>query len=516
MISLGLRCLGACMSFVVAAACGAQAASDWPAYGHDGGSSHYSALSDINAGNVSGLRRAWTFHMAPAVGANAAPQTGLAAHLRQRRGEATPLMVDGVLYMPTPYNNVIALDATTGKLIWEHKLPNGSNAGTRGLAYWPGSGTTPARVVFGTTDAMLMSLDAKTGEPSAGFGQGGSVDMKAGVSNGFANRSMSLSSPPAIYRNVIVTGMVLQESPGTGPSGDTRGWDAVTGRLLWQFHSVPHPGETGNETWETPDSWKNRSGTNVWGLITVDPETGQLFLPYGSPTSDFYGADRKGANLFGNSLVSLDAQTGKLKWYFQFVHHDTWDYDLESAPILVTIRRRSRKIPAVVATSKTGLVFILDRKTGKPIYGVTERPVPASDVPGEAGIDTQPFPNMPEPLARMSFKESDLATVTPDHKKFCEDLMHSGGGYTNQGPFTRYGLKGALVFPGTLGATNWHGGSYDPGLNYVFYNIIELADMGRDVPTGGEAAVPYQRRGPTGPYDRFWDGDKFWPCQQPP
>ena len=242
----------------------------------------------------------------------------------------------------------------------------------------------------------------------------------------------------------------------------------------------------------------------------------RFFLPYGSPTSDFYGADRKGANLFGNSLVALDAQTGKLKWYFQFVHHDTWDYDLESAPILATVHRRSGDIPAVVATSKTGLVFILDRRTGKPVYDVTERPVPASDVPGEAGINTQPFPSKPAPLARMSFDSSEIAKVTPEHQKFCDDLLHSDGGLRNDGPFTRYGLKSSVVFPSSLGATNWHGGSYDPTLNLVFYNIIYLGDVGRDVPTPAGSPVPYRRTAPFGAYSRFWQESKFWPCQQPP
>lgn len=517
MITLRARHLAACIAFAFGVSCGAQPASDWPMYGRDGASSRYSPLTDINTSNVASLKRAWTFHMAAAAAPGSAPQSELSARLRgQRRSEATPLMVDSVLYLPTPYSKVIALDAASGKLIWEHAMPGDSNAGTRGVSYWPGSGATAARIVFGTSDGFLVSLDAKTGQPSQGFGDNGRVDLKPGVSNGFPTNRVAVSSPPAVYKNVIITGAVLQESPGTGPSGDTRGWDAITGKLLWQFHSVPHPGETGNQTWETPDSWKNRSGTNVWGFMSVDPEAGLVFLPHGSPTTDFYGADRKGANLFGNSLVALDAGTGKLKWYFQFVHHDTWDYDLESAPILATVHRRSANIPVVVATSKTGLVFILDRRTGNPVYGVTERPVPASDVPGEAGIDTQPFPNKPEPLARMSFNPSEIATVTPEHQAFCEKLLATDGGLVNNGPFTRYGTKESVVFPGTLGATNWHGGSYDPQLNYVFYNIIYLADVGEDVPTPAGSPVPYRRTGPDGSYSRFWQGDKFWPCQQPP
>ncbi len=496
--------------------CKAQSVNDWPMYGHDGGSSRYSPLTDISTQNVSGLKRAWTFHLSPAVAATPAPATGVAARLRQRRTETTPLMVDGVLYLPSPYNSVIALDASSGTQLWEYKIANNANASTRGVAYWPGKGGACPEIVFGTSDGQLIALSAKTGKPVTTFGASGFVDMKVGVDNGFTNARFSLTSPVQVYKGVIITGAVVQESPNLGPSGDTRGWDAVTGKLLWRFHSVPHPGEAGNETWEAPDSWKNRSGTNAWGFLSVDNETGQVFLPYGSPTTDAYGGDRKGADLYGDCLVVLDALTGKLKWYFQPVHHDTWDYDLESAPILVTVHHGKTSIPAVVVTSKTGLVFILDRRNGKPVYGVDEKPIPHSDVPGEQAIDHQPFPVKPAPLSKMSFSKTDIATVTPEHQKFCEDLLNSNGGMHNDGPFTRYGMKPSIVFPGTLGATNWHGGSYDPQLNYIFYNTIELADVGNMIPAPAGSGLVYQRSGPKGPYDRFWDGDKYWPCQQPP
>ena len=493
-----------------------QSTNDWPMYGHDGGSSRFSPLTDINAQNVATLKRAWTFHMAPAT-ATSAPATGLLARLRQRRTETTPLVVDGVVYLPTPYNQVIALDAVSGIRIWEYKLANGANASTRGVAYWAGNAKASPRIVFGTSDGELIALDAKTGKPAEQFGVGGTVDLKVGVADGFPNSRFGLTSPPQVFKDVVITGAVVQESPSLGPSGDTRGWDAVTGKLLWRFHSVPRPGEPGNETWETPGSWKDRSGTNVWGFISVDPATGQVFLPYGAPTTDAYGGDRKGANLYGDSLVVLDALTGKMKWYFQALHHDTWDYDLESAPILVTVHRGKDEIPAVVVTSKTGLVFILDRRDGKPIYGVEEKPVPHSDVPGEQAIDHEPFPVKPAPLGRMSFSKTEIATVTPEQQKFCENLLAYGGGMHNDGPFTRYGMKPSIVFPGTLGVTNWHGGSYDPQLNYVFYNTIEVADVGQMVATEAGSDLAYKRSGPDGGgYDRFWDGDNHWPCQQPP
>ncbi len=496
--------------------CVGQSGSDWPMYGHDGGSTRYSPLSEINTANVGSLSRAWTYHMAPAEAVAPAHASSFASRLRLRRSEATPLMVQGMVILPTPYSSVVALQPTSGRLVWEYKLPAGTNASTRGVAYWPGNAAAAARIVFGTSDGFLVALDARTGQPTAQFGVAGRVDMKPGVNHGDTKAQFGESSPPQVYRDVIITGSAVQESPSTGASGDVRGWDASTGKLLWQFHSVPRPGETGHASWETPGAWKDRSGTNVWGLFTVDPETGVVYLPFGSPTTDAYGGDRKGAGLFGNCLVALDARTGKLRWYFQAVHHDTWDYDLESAPILVAVHHGRRTIPAVVFTSKTGLVFILDRRTGKPVYPVKETPVPASDVPGEFSINTQPVPVKPAPLARMSFKPAEIATVTPEHQKFCEALLQADGGLHNDGPFTRYGLQESIVFPGTLGATNWHGGSYDPTLHLVFYNTIQLADIGKLSPAPAGSPLPYRRTGPTEGYARFWNGENHWPCQQPP
>ncbi len=351
----------------------AKTTDDWPMYGHDGASTRFSPLTQINATNVSKLQRAWTYHetpanaQAPAASAAATPSTnppvpdaeaaapaGAPAtaagrgfgRARARRSEATPIMVDGVVYLPTPFNRVVALEATTGKQIWEYEVSNNDNASTRGVAYWPGDASLKLgpRIVFGTAAGSLIALDAKTGRPAEGFGNNGIVDFKQGVANGFTSQ-VGMSSPPSIYKNVIITGVRVQESPSRGPSGDTRGWDVVTGKLLWRFDSVPHPGEPGNETWETPDSWKDRSGTNAWGFLSVDQETGSVFVPTGAATLDAYGGDRKGANLYSDTLLVLDALTGKKKWHFQLVHHDTWDWDLESAPILASVHRGSGDHP---------------------------------------------------------------------------------------------------------------------------------------------------------------------------
>jgi glucose dehydrogenase len=499
-----------------------QASGDWPMYGHDGGSTRFSPLTQVNVDNVSKLKRAWTFHMTPATpAAAAAPANGAApagpARARGRRSEATPLMVDGVIYLPTPFSRVVALDASTGKQIWEYQLSNNDNAATRGVAYWPGDGKKLGpRIVFGTAAGSLIALDAKTGKLSAGFGTDGIVDFKEGVANGFKTQ-VGMSSPPSIYKNVIITGVRVQEQPALGPAGDTRGWDVVTGKLLWTFHSVPHPGEQGIETWETPDSWKNRSGTNAWGFLSVDTETGTVFVPLGAATQDEYGGDRKGANLYSQTLVALDAQTGKQKWHFQVIHHDTWDFDFGGAPILANVHRGSETIPVVVQTNKTGLVWILDRRDGTPIYGAEERPIPASDVPGEDSWNTEPFPLKPAPLSRMSFKKEELANVAPEHTKACEDLFTKFPTTHNDGPFTRYGLQPSIVFPGTWGGANWQGGTYDPKLNYVFYNVNDYADYGQMVPTAPGSQVPYERSGPIGGhYGRFADSKTGWPCQQPP
>jgi quinoprotein glucose dehydrogenase len=489
--------------------------TDWPTYGHDPQSTRFSPLKQVNPENVTKLIRAWTFHMNPAPAAAASTSQPVAVAggrgtRRARGSEATPLVVGGVMYMPTPYNRVVALEPETGKLVWDFQL-EGVNPSMRGVEYWPGDRSSPPEILFGTTDGKLVALNAKTGKPVPGFGREGFVDMKSGIDNGFPSGQFSLSSPPKVYKDVVITGARVQESPSLGYSGDTRGWDVHTGKLLWQFHSVPRPGETGHDTWQA-GAWEKRSGTNVWGLMSLDEKLGLVYLPYGSPTYDFYGADRKGANLFGDCLVALDALTGKLKWYFQAVHHDTWDYDLEAAPVLMDVTRNGKTIPALAEVSKQGLVYILDRRDGKPVFGIEERPVPKGDVPGEEYWPTEPFPVKPPPLARMSFKPEEVAKVTPEQEAVCTELYRADGGLHNDGPFTRYGLTGSIVFPGTIGASNWHGASYSPDLGYLFVNIMELADIGKLEKRPEGSPLPYSRTG----YGRFWNPDNFWPCQAPP
>src|SRR4051794_2690575 len=301
------------------------AQSDWPVYGHDPGGMRYSPLKQINTRNVATLTHAWTFH------------TG------KRGSETTPLVINGVIYL-TADNGIFALQPETGKVIWHYEA---ISVAKRGMAYWPGNRQTHPRVYAGV-GSTLVAVDVVTGKLAPAFGKEGSINLKDGVLGDLPDAPVSLQSPPSVYKDIVITGSNNGEGfPSQGAYGDIRGWDARTGKLLWTFHTVPRKGESGSETWELADSWKNRSGTNAWGFITVDTDRGIVYVPLGSPTSDFYGADRPGNGLYGNSLVALDAATGKLKWYQQLVHHDLWDYDLAAPPALIPINRDGKKIAAV-------------------------------------------------------------------------------------------------------------------------------------------------------------------------
>jgi quinoprotein glucose dehydrogenase len=498
------------------------AQNDWPTYGRDLSGTRYSPLKQINSTNVTQLVRAWTYHMAAETAAPARAEEGNEVTGGRGRGrggtggriaEASPLIIAGVMYLTTGYGRVTALEPETGKLIWTNEVKDGAPA-ERGLEYWAGDPQSPPELFFGTSTGKLMALNAKTGKPVPGFGNEGVVDMKPGALNGLTSSMFGLSSPPLVFKNVVITGAHVQESPSIGASGDTRAWDVHTGKLIWTFHSVPRPGEPGSETWE-PDSWKNRSGTNVWGLFTLDEQRGILYMPFGEPTTDYWGGDRKGANLYGTSLVAVDALTGKMKWYFQAVHHDTWDYDLASPPVLFDVKQKGQSIPAVAQLTKMGLLFVLDRVTGKPIYGVEERPVPVDDaLPGDSAWPTQPFPLKPPPLARNSFKREDLATVTPELQEFCTELFDSiPGGLHSGGPFTHYSTTPSVIFPSSIGGGNWNPPSFDPTLGYLFVNTMDFGSLNQMVKASDNAR--YNRLGYRN-VNRFWEPNKNLPCNQPP
>lgn len=463
--------------------------TDWPAFGHDPGGMRYSPLRQINVQNVSRLERAWTFHSG------------------KPGSEAVPIVVGDVLYLTQP-NGIFALEPETGKLLWKYE---GTKFSLRGLSYWPGDKTTHARVFTGM-GSNLIAIDVTTGKPAPAFGKEGLVNLRQGVAEAFPNAPMALQSPPAIYKDIVITGSNNNEqAPSLGAYGDIRGWDARSGKLLWSFHTVPRPGEPGNDTWEG-DSWRNRSGVNAWGLMTVDTDRGLVFVPTGCPTSDFYGADRHGQGLYGNSLIAIDAATGKLRWYQQLVHHDLWDYDLAAAPALIDVNRNGRKVAAVAQITKMSTLFLFDRATGEPIFGMEERAVPQSKVPGEASWPTQPFPLKPPPLARNTFSKDDLYDRTPDHAAFCKELWDRNRMFT-EGPFTPMPLEGnALLFPSTLGGGNWNGLSFDPSLSYVFTNVMNIGQWGHMEPRGAN----YVRTSEFGTYARFWNPKTHIPCQNPP
>jgi quinoprotein glucose dehydrogenase len=480
---------------------------NWPMPGRDPGGTRYSPLKQITPANVAQLKVAWVFHMKPADVTSLHPS------------EDQPLVIGSTMYVVTPYSRVFALDAATGKEIWMFTIPDGDQASVRGANYWPGGEGAGPAIIFGTRHGRLYSINAATGAPNLEFGDHGMVDLKTPeVMFTGKEKSYILPSPPAIYKNLVITGSGPGEGPGgmhggDGPAGDTRAWDARTGKLVWTFHSVPRPGETGHDTW-AGDSWKNRSGVNIWGYMTVDVDRGILYMPFGAPNNDRVGIDRPGNNLFANSLVAVNADTGKLLWYYQVVHHDIWDLDLETPPVLMDVKRDGKMIPAVATVNKNALMFILDRVTGKPIYGVEERPVPQSEVPGEKTSPTQPFPVLPEPLAQNTLSRDHLYQDTPEHKTWCEQYVDSNHMLLGEVPYTPTALDRYTVgLPGTQGGVNYYGGTFDPKLGLFVANVNNLAQPMRIVrnPDGS-----YSNAGPLAGVNRFWDPSNHLPCTPTP
>ena len=507
-----MRRISSLVVSVCLAASSLPAQNDWPAWGRDAGNQRHSPLKQINPGNVSMLTQAWSYSM---------KKDGLPS----RSSQSTPLMVGGILYLSFPYYRVVALEPETGKILWEFTgagKPGRGNLGTmRGMAYWTGDKQTPPQIVFGTEQGELYSLNAKTGKPNPGFGKEGVVNLKTPeVMKDFPNASYGISSAPAVYKNLVFTGGGPYDNGFTkGPAGDVRAWDLRTGKLVWTFHTVPRPGEVGHESWQG-DTWKNITGVNVWSFFSLDAKRGILYMPLGSPNYDYYGKDRPGPNLFANSLVAVDAETGKLKWYFQAIHHDVWDYDLPMAPALFDVVKDGKKIPAVAAMSKTTLLFILDRLTGKPIHGVEERPVPKGDVPGEYYSPTQPFPVKPPPLARTSFPIEDIVKINPEHEAACRDVYLKTDGGHNKGLFTPFNMNGTLVMPSPgYGGAEWSGGTFDPALGYFIVNTWDSADM-RSIVKVDPSRIPNNPDRPPFTEYTIARGPRFVingiPCWQPP
>ena len=521
--ALRARAWLAALAPCVLAAAENEGSREWPTYGHDQGGMRYSPLAQIDASNVARLELAWTYHMRPSaepetIGLESAPAAGSAARARPRSrysaSQATPLVVGGLMYVSTPYRRVVALDADAGREVWAYEVPGPGQPSLRGVEYWPGDAEHGPRIFFGTRDGRLIALDAKSGAPAAGFASGGVLDLKtqdvAAVTSAEPRTQYGLTSPPLVYDNLVITGSATQEFPERGAAGDVRAWDARTGELVWTFHTVPRPGELGHRTWGGAESWRERSGVNVWGFMTVDAARGILYAPIAAPAWDRYGGDRPGDNLFSSSVVALDARSGERLWHFQVVHHDIWDLDTEAPPVLLDAPRRDGVTPAVAIVSKSGYFFLLDRLSGKPLFDVEERRVPASDVPGERAARTQPIPVRPQPFARTQFSMSDVATVTPELEAYCREWIQEFS-MRMGGPYLPIGSEPTITFPGRLGGANWGGGSYDPERKLFFVNASNLGHVEQLRPR--EDGTMSNAGPATG---RFSDRERKLMCQQPP
>jgi quinoprotein glucose dehydrogenase len=481
-------------------------AQEWKHYGGDPGGTKFSSLSEINRSNVQRLRPAWVFHTGDVSdGTRWATRSAF---------ETTPIVVNGVMYLTTPFSRVIALDPETGKELWSFDpgLDRTESANlfiNRGVAYW--SDGHRNRILIGTLDGRLFSLIAETGRPDETFGTAGWIDLRRGVADEYPDRRIGMTSPPVIYRNLVVCGSLVPDGEPRGPGGSVRAFDVTSGKLVWTFHTVPRRGEFGNDSW-APGSWEKRGGINAWAPLSLDPERGILFVPLTSPATDYYGGDRKGANLFADSLVALDAATGKRLWHYQTVHHNLWDYDLPAQPTLVQVRKNGRLVDAVAQVTKTGFTFVFDRVTGESLFPIEEIPAPKSEVPGEAAWPTQPRPTRPPSYARQSMSREELTDVTPESRAYCAKLLE---GATLAPMFTPIGLKPTVLFPGTNGGANWGGASFDPATRTLYVNSMDVGMLVRMTKRPADSAIPYRSQGSGSINSRFWDPD-LNPCQRPP
>ena len=428
-----------------------QTGDGWLSYGGQPSQDHYSSLSQINRENVKRLKIAWTF------------DTGEKGSL-----ETTPVIVGRVLYTYTPSLKVVALDAASGKLLWTFDSGVHEPDASRGVSYWTDG--KESRLFAGMRN-LLYALDPTTGKPIESFGEGGYIDLRKELRGDYTLQSIGLTSPGAIYKDLIIVGGRDPETP-PAPPGDIRAFDVHTGALRWRFHTIPHPGEPGYETWPK-DAWKTAGAANNWAGMALDEKRGIVYAPTGSAIFDFYGGDRVGNDLFANSMLALDAETGKLLWYFQGVHHDLWDRDFPAPPTLVTVRRNGKNIDAVAQTTKQGWVFLFDRTNGQPLFPIEERKVPPSTVPGEVTSPTQPVPLLPEPYTRQEVTEDTLTERTPQAHAGAVQQFRTFVGGTQFVP----GVVGkpTIVFPGVGGGAEWGGSAVDPNTGIIYINANQVA-----------------------------------------
>jgi quinoprotein glucose dehydrogenase len=458
---------------------------EWPHYGGDAAGTKYATLADIHRGNVAQLAPAWEWK----------PREQALARFGARPGafQNTPLMIAGVLYVSTPYNRVVALDAETGAERWTYdpkayedgQPPNGTGFVHRGVAAWRDGGRLR---IFINSRYRLICLDAATGQPVSSFGEQGAADLSRGLLWPIEKKHYTNTSPPIVYRDLVILGNGVADrlTYRNDPPGDVRAFDARTGRQVWSFHTIPQAGEFGNETWGR-DSWRFTGHTNVWAPMTLDERRGLVYLPVSTPSNDYYGGRRPGANLFAEALVCLDAATGRRKWHYQIVHHGLWDYDLPSPPNLVTIAPRGRRIDAVVQLTKMGFAFVFDRVTGAPVWPIEEHPVPPSDVPGEEAWPTQPVPSRPPPFAEQGITLEDAFDLTPELRSLAQAEMKK----YRLGPlFTPPSLQGTLMRPGIVGGANWGGGAFDPETGVLYVKSTNVAHIARIKVPDRSAANP--------------------------
>ncbi len=499
---------------------------DWPTYGHDPGGQRFSPLTAINRANVKALRIAWTYRTGDAY----APKDGS----KPTQFEATPLYIDGTLYLSTPLGRIVALDPVTGKQRWSYDSHVNRDKGygdyaNRGVSTWK-SPSGERRVFLATIDARLIAVDAATGKPCGDFGDNGTVDLRHGLRigpRGFADYEET--SPPAVVGNTLVVGSGIQDNGWTDePSGEVRAFDAITGKLKWSWDPIPQdPHAVGADTWKN-GSAPRTGAANAWSVIAVDAARNLVFIPTGSASPDFYGGERVGNNLFADSIIALRADTGKRVWHFQTVHHNLWDYDVASPPLLFDMHRDGKTIPAIAVASKTANLFILNRETGEPIFGVEERPVPKSDVPGEVSSPTQPFPVKPAPLSPQHMTAEDAFGIDDADRNYCRAEI---GKLRTGSIFTPPSLQGNLFLPGNIGGQNWGGMAYDPvhGLLILPSNhlasevrLVARADLPgvrasqRERKLDGDWEIAPQRGTPYGMMRRFLLSPKRIPCTPPP
>lgn len=473
-----LAAMSAMVFSATAAANETMPAGDWPSIDRDLASTRFSPLNQINRGNVSELQLAWSYQL-------------------RSVGTAVPLVIDGVMYLPAG-NRILALDTDTGKEIWSYQAEGAGAVSSRGVSYWPGDERTPARILF-MASPLIIALDAKTGTPISSFGDGGSVDVGVGY-----------RGTPTIYKDIAVIGANTLENP-VGDSGNTRAFNVRTGEKIWEFKSIPGPGEPGHETWQA--GWEGRSGANMWAFsATVDAKNGIVYIPIGTPSPNYYGGDRPGANLFGNSIVAVDIETGEYKWHFQTIHHDIWDSDQPSSGPLIDITVDGKKRSVIAVVGKSSFFYVLDGETGEPIHPVEERWVPQGDVPTEYYHPTQPIPVVTPPLSRVAMGFDDIVTAddtSPAHAAACMKMWEDAGGYINLGPFTpfMYRAEGTpprstIQLPGGIGGVNWGGPASDPTTGIVYVNAIDTSLVGWTEKVTSDVSYSFEADNTDQPYNR--------------